>query len=164
MGLTFTLKHRFFSAFRELFVHHHGSLAFRSKLFALVISADSESTLESFMVVKKEALKIYSNDESRANLLVTYTMELVNKIHNGNGLSIDSLVDSIVRELKFAPRYAKKIDIESLKQLLELTNNEDILTYQKNILEFLQNIKDETLNTKKNQIESDEKKLSVEKN
>lgn len=160
MRLSFTLKHHFFSTFREFFVHHHGSLAFRSKVFALVISADDESTLESYMIVKREALKIYSNDESRANLLVTYTMELVNKIHDHNGLSVDSLVDSIVKELKFVPRYAKKIDIESLEPLLELTVDEDVRLYQKNILEFLQNLKDETLNTKQTQIANDEKKLN----
>ena len=52
MRLNFRIKHHFFSAFRELFVHHHGSLEFRAKVFALVIAANEKASVENFIVVK----------------------------------------------------------------------------------------------------------------
>lgn len=54
MRLIFPIKHHFFSAFRELFVHHHGSLEFRAKLFALVIAANEDAKVENYITVKKE--------------------------------------------------------------------------------------------------------------
>lgn len=145
MGLAFTLKHRFFNAFRELFVHHHGSLDFRAKVFALVIAADSNAEDEYYIIVKNIGIKIYENDEDRANLLMLSTEELVKKVHDDNGLYIDTLATNIQKALKRVPRYAKKIDTESLKPLLKLSSDQDTVSYQENILEFLQTLKDETL-------------------
>ena len=159
MRLGFKIKHHFFSAFRELFVHHHGSLEFRAKIFALVIGADKNAMENSYVVIKNYALQIYKNDEDRANLLLLTTKELINKIHENNGLDIDILISNIQKELKIVPRYAKKIDVEPLEALLELTRDADTLSYQENILEFLQTLKDETLYTKKTQIAQDEENL-----
>ena len=157
MRLGFRIKHYFFNAFREFFVHHHGSLEFRSKIFALIIAANEESKDESFIVVKDLGLHIYDGDTDRANLLMISTKELVKKVRENNGLDIDTLVSHIQQELKIVPRYAKKIDIKALRPLLALTYNEDTLSYQENILDFLQNIKDETLHTRKEQINEAEK-------
>ncbi len=148
MGLAFKIKHHFFNAFRELFVHHHGSLSFRAKIFALVIAADENSKEESYILVKDAGMNIYENNEDRANLLMLATKEFVEKVRDNNGLYIDTLVAKIQKELKLMPRYAHKINIEELQPLLEIAPNEDIISYQKNILEFLQNIKDETLDKK----------------
>jgi hypothetical protein len=147
MKLGFRIKHHFYNAFREIFVHHHGSLSFRAKIYALLIAANEKATVDNFIIVKKHALSIYNNDSDRANLLLLSTKELVQKVKDNNGLGIDSLVQSIIHDLKAAPRYAKKIDIEPLQELLTLTYDEDTLAYQNNILEFLQTLKDETLNT-----------------
>jgi hypothetical protein len=145
MRLGFRIKHYFFNAFREIFVHHHGSLEFRAKIFALIIAANNYIKVENYILVKQTALDIYAGDEDRANLLLLSTKELVNKVKNKNGLDIDSLIFSIQKELKIVPRYAKKIDIDSLIPFLDLAEDEDTLAYQKNILEFLQNLKNETL-------------------
>ena len=145
MRLSFRLKHFFFSAFRELFVHHHGSLNFRAKVFALLIGANKKPKVENYILVKDIALNIYNNDSDRANLLMVSTKELVQKIKDNNDLSIDDLVQNIQKELQIVPRYAKKIDIKALTPLLRLTHDEDTLAYQKNILEFLENLKAETL-------------------
>ena len=161
MRLSFRLKHHFFSAFREFFVHHHGSLDFRAKLFALVIAANNDSTVESYVIVKKIGLSIYNGNEERANLLMLTTKEKVNKVKKNNGLDIDLLVNNIQKELKVIPRFAKKIDIEQLKKLLEVSYDEDTLSYQENILEFLENLKNETLKEKKSQIAQDEKILQT---
>lgn len=146
MRLGFRIKHHFFSAFREFFVHHHGSLEFRAKVFALVIAANTDASVENFVVVKDIGMHIYDGDEDRSNLLMLSTKELVQKVRDDNGLDIDLLVISIQKELKIVPRYAKKIDIKALKPLLLLTHDEDTRSYQENILEFLEKLKNETLN------------------
>lgn len=149
MRLSYRLKHHFFSAFREFFVHHHNSLAFRAKIFALVIAADENSMVENYILVKKLALKIYKNDEERAILLMSSTREIVEKIFEGNNLNIDTLVETIKKDLKVVPRYAKKIDIESLRNIVSLTEDLDTAHYQMNILEFLEKLKEETLKNSK---------------
>jgi len=159
MRLSFRIKHHFFSAFRELFVHHHGSLEFRAKIFALIISANQESTVEAYIIVKKYALSIYKDDEERANLLMLTTKELVQKVKDDNGLNFDTLIEHIQKELKIVPRYAKKIDINSLKPLIKLSHDIDTISFQENILEFLQTLKEDTLKTKKTQIEEAEENL-----
>lgn len=148
MRLSFRLKHHFFSAFRELFVHHHGSLEFRAKIFALMIAANNEAKVESYILIKNIGLDLYKEDTDRANLLMLSTKELVKKVKDNNGLNIDALALNIQKELKIVPRYAHKIDIDSLRQLLQFTYDNDTLTYQENILEFLQKLKNETLNNK----------------
>jgi hypothetical protein len=153
------LRNFLLNAFRELFVHHHGSLEFRAKLFALLVAVNEESKEDAYNLIKQIGLAIYQNDEDRANLLVMSTKELVQKVLDDNGLYIDTLVANIQTELRVVPRYAKKIDIDSLAKLLDLTKNPDTLLYQKNILEFLQKLKDETLQNKKNQIAEDEQKV-----
>jgi len=144
MRLGFRIKHYFFNAFRELFVHHHGSLEFRAKLFALVIAANEKIKVENYIAVKENALKIYQDDEDRANLLLLSTKELVNKVKEKNGLDIDALALSIQKELKIIPRYAKKIELEYLSPLLQYSDSEDTQAYQKNILEFLEKLKNNT--------------------
>lgn len=162
MRLSFRLKHHFFSAFRELFVHHHGSLEFRAKVFALVIAANEDFTVDSYVKIKEIGLNIYKDDEERANLLMLTTKEKVDKVKDENGLDIDILISSIQQDLKVVPRYAKKIDIDQLRQLVTMTNDKDTISYQENILEFLENLKDETLETKKVQIAEDEEILEAE--
>ncbi len=142
--LTFRLKHKFFNAFREIFVHHYNSLDFRAKVLALVIAANKNPKVENFILVKELANDIYKDDPDRANLLMLTTKELIDKIQE-HTLSIDTLVENIVNNVKMVPRYAKKIDIEALKRFLELTTDEDTLYYQKNILEFLEKLRKETL-------------------
>jgi len=147
MRLSFRIKHYFFSAFRELIVHHHSSLNFRAKIFALVISANENAKVENYIIVKDIAMNIYNGDTDRSNLLMISTKELVQKVREHNGLDINSLVTSIQQELKIVPRYANKIDIKALSPLLHLTHDADTLSYQENILEFLETIKEETLVT-----------------
>lgn len=142
--LGFRLKHKFFNAFREIFVHHYNSLDFRAKVLALMITANEHPRVENFILVKEIAREIYKEDEDRANLLLLTTKELVEKVKN-NTLSSDKLVESIANNVKLVPRYAKKIDIEALSRFLDLSEDDDTLAYQKNILEFLENIKKETL-------------------
>ena len=164
MRLAFKLKHHFFNAFREIFVHHHGSLEFRAKIFALLIAANDKAEDKSYIIVKDTGLIIYDSDDERANLLMMTTKELVKKVKDNNGLDLDTLISNIQKELRIVPRYAKKIDIESLQPIVALSHDTDTISYQENILEFLQNLKEETLSTKKDQIVEDEEKLLQESN
>jgi hypothetical protein len=145
MKLAFRIKHHFFGAFREFFVHHHGSLEFRAKIFALLIAANKKPKVENFILVKELATKIYKEDEDRANLLLLTTKELVEKVKKQNSLDLDLLVATIQKELKIVPRYAKKIDTQSLRNFLLYSTDEDTLAYQENIIEFLEKLKEETL-------------------
>lgn len=155
----FKIKNHFFSAFRELFVHHHGSLEFRAKIFALIISANEDVKPESYEIVKDIGMEIYKNDEDRANLLMLSTKELVKKVKEDNGLDIDTLVANIQKELRMTPRYAKKIDVDLLRPLLNLSHDQDTISYQENIIEFLNAAKEETLHDKKSQIAKDEENI-----
>ena len=159
MRFSFRIKHHFFSAFREFFVHHHGSLEFRAKVFALLIAANEDATADSYVIIKEIGLNIYKDDEDRANLLMLTTKEKVNKVKEDNGLDIDILIASIQKDLKIVPRYAKKINLDELNKLIPLSYDKDTISYQENILEFLQNLKDETLKSKKNEIDKEEKNL-----
>jgi len=143
MRLSFRIKHHFFSAFREFFVHHHGSLEFRAKLFALMIAVDQDATLQHFILTKQLAQEIYKDDEDRATLLMLTTKELVQKVKENNGLDVDKLIANIQKNLKIVPRYHKKIDTNLLKRFLELTTDKDTLSYQENIISFLDNLKEE---------------------
>ena len=149
MKLSFRIKHHFFSAFREIFVHHHGSLEFRAKVFALLIAANDKPKVENYVLVKELATNIYKEDEDRANLLLLTTKELVSKVKRDNGLDLDLLVTTIQKELKIVPRYVKKIDLQDLQRFLTLSSDEDTLHYQQNILEFLEKLKEETLQNSK---------------
>ena len=160
MRLSFRIKHHFFSAFRELFVYNHSSLEFRAKIFALLIATNESSSVEAYIVVKKAGNKIYKNNEERADLLMISTKELVNKVKENNGLYVDTLISNIQKELRAIPRYAKKIDIELLKPIIALSHDEDTIIYQKNILNFLRDIKEEILHEKKSQIAQEEKELA----
>jgi len=159
MKLSFRIKHFLFSAFRELFVHNHSSLEFRAKIFALIIAVNEDSTVESYIQVKIIGRSIYGDDMERVDLLMLSTKELVQKVRDNNGLTVDTLITNIQKELKYVPRYAKKIDIEPLRSIVALSYDEDTIDYQNNILEFLQTLKNETINTKKSQIEKDEQNL-----
>lgn len=159
MRLSFRIKQHFLNAFREIFVHHHGALEFRSKVFALVLAANEEVESNVYDLIKTFGMKIYKNDEDRADLLMMTTKELVEKVIEDNGLDIDTLVSHIQQELRIVPRYARKIDIETLKILLDFSDDQDTISYQENIIEFLESLKEETLHTKKTQIAEAEKDL-----
>ncbi|ABB44667.1 hypothetical protein Suden_1390 [Sulfurimonas denitrificans DSM 1251] len=155
----FKIKNHFFNAFRELFVHHHGSLDFRAKIFALIILANDEIKPDNYTIVKNIGMSIYKNDEERANLLLLSTKEVVSRVKEHNSLDIDTLIANIQKELKLTPRYAKKIDVDSLEALLNISHNSDTLAYQKSMVAFLKSIKEETLSEKKSQIAQDEENI-----
>jgi UDP-N-acetyl-D-mannosaminuronate dehydrogenase len=156
MNLIYRIKHHFFRAFREFFVHNHSSLEFRAKLFALIIAVNEEINDDNYILVKKLSMITYKNDEQRAELLTLSTKEVVEKLRESKEINIDTLITSIQKELRKIPRYAKKIEVDKLREFLQYTYDKDTLDYQENILEFLEKLKVETLEKRKKHIELDE--------
>ena len=140
MALGYKFKHYLFNAFRELFIYHHSSLEFRAKLFALVIAANEHSEACDYNTVKSIGMAIY-NDEDRSNTLTLTTQEFVEKIRQSSGIDVDTLIHDIVQELKVIPRYAKKIDVDQLRQLISCNDDPDTVSYQKSIIAFLERLK-----------------------
>lgn len=143
--MKYSIKRFLFSSFRELFIHHHSSLEFRAKLIAVVISADEDYDISELDNVKQISLEIYKDDNDRAEALQVTTQEYVEKVRSNNGLDIDSLIFDIVKELKTVPRYAKKIDVDYLENLIEYAHDPDTITYQLRIVEMLGRLKKEYL-------------------
>ena len=141
MGILSTVKRKIVNTFRELLIYHHNSLEFRAKLFALIIAVNGQGSDEIFEYVREAGMAIY-NDEARADALLLTTQEIIAKVHNDNGLDEDLLVNDIVKDLHNISRFRKKINTQQLRELLKFTEDEDIKSYQENILEFLDNAKE----------------------
>jgi len=145
MKFFFKLKHYLYTGLREVFIYHHNSLEFRAKVFALIIAANNNPQECEYNIVHEAGMQIYK-DKERVNLLLLTTREYVNKVHQKYGLNIDDLVEDIQNELKQVPRYAHKINIQSLHPLVECSIDEDTSSYQLRMLEFLENLKEEYTN------------------
>jgi len=131
------LKHHILRGFREIFIHHHSSMEFRAKLFALVISPNENYDECVTEVLKHNASLIYE-DQTRSEALVNLTNEYLTKVNSPNGLGVDELIADIQRDLKEYRRFATKIDISLLLPLQQCTEDEDDALYQNRILEFLE--------------------------
>lgn len=130
--------------FREFLVHHHSSLEYRAKILTLMVSANGEICECEKQKLKEIAHTIYGDDLERAELLVDTVYEYHTKISTNNGLDFEHLIQLVVKETKQVKRFASKIDIALLRQLHECIDDEDDALFQERILEFLQNLIDES--------------------
>ena len=138
-----TFKRNVMKMFREVLVYHHSSLEYRAKILTLMISANGEICECEKQKLKEIAYSIYGNDQDRAELLIDAVNEYHTKIITNNGLDFEHLVQLVQKETKEVKRFCEKIDMELLMQLHECMDNEEDILFQKRILEFLQNLKDE---------------------
>ena len=138
-----TFKRNVMKMFREFLVYHHSSLEYRAKILTLMISANGEICECEKQKLKEIAYNIYGNDQDRAELLIDAVNEYHTKIITNNGLDFEHLVQQVQKETKEVKRFCEKIDMELLMQLHECMDNEEDILFQKRILEFLQNLKDE---------------------
>ena len=129
--------------FRELLVYHHNSLEYRAKILTLMISANGEICECEKQKLKEIAHSIYGDDQDRAELLIDAVNEYHTKIITNNGLDFEHLIQLVQRETREVKRFCEKIDMELLMQLHECMDNEEDILFQKRILEFLENLKDE---------------------
>jgi len=138
-----TFKRNIMKMFREFLVYHHSSLEYRAKILTLMISANGEICECEKQKLKEIAYSIYADDQDRAELLIDAVLEYHTKIITNNGLDFEHLIQQVQRETKEVKRFCEKIDMELLMQLHECMDNEEDILFQKRILEFLQNLKDE---------------------
>ncbi|RRS30075.1 MAG: hypothetical protein P794_08950 [Epsilonproteobacteria bacterium (ex Lamellibrachia satsuma)] len=138
-------KRKVIKMFREFLVYHNSSLEFRAKILTLMVSSNGEIDECEKQKLKEIAHNIYHDDQERADLLIDTVNEYHNKIITKNGLDFEHLIMIVERETKQVKRFAQKIDMDMLMQLHECLPEEDEeeILYQKRILEFLQNLKDE---------------------
>ena len=131
--------------FREFLVYHHSSLEYRAKLLTLMVSSNGEIDECEKQKLKEIAHSIYDDNIERAEVLIDTVNEYHNKIITNNGLNFQHLIELVEHETKTVPRFVKKIDMDMLRVLHECIDDEDEenILFQKHILEFLQNLKDE---------------------
>ena len=131
--------------FREFLVYHHSSLEYRAKLLTLMVSSNGEIDECEKQKLKEIAHSIYDDNIERAEVLIDTVNEYHNKIITNNGLNFQHLIELVEHETKTVPRFVKKIDMDMLRVLHECVDDEDEenILFQKHILEFLQNLKDE---------------------
>ena len=138
-------KRNFMKMFREFLVYHHSSLEFRAKIITLMISSNGEISECEKQKLKEIAYSIYADDEERAELLIGTVNEYHTKIITNNGLDFEHLIQLVARDVRQVKRFHEKIDIDLLLQLHDCIceDDEEDQLFQKRILEFLQNLKDE---------------------
>jgi len=138
-----TFKRNVMKMFREVLVYHHSSLEYRAKILTLMISANGEICECEKQKLKEIAYSIYGDDQDRAELLIDTVNEYHTKIITNNGLDFEHLIQQVQKETKEVKRFCEKIDMGMLMQLHECMDNEEDILFQKRILEFLENLKDE---------------------
>jgi len=140
-----SLKRAVKKMFREFLVYHHSSLEYRAKILTLIVSANGEICECEKQKLKEIAYSIYGNDMERAELLVDTVKEYHKKIITNNGLDFEHLVQLVLKETKEVKRFADKIDMKLLHEFDECVDEEDEeeVLFKQNLLEFLQNLKDE---------------------
>ena len=139
------VKRAIVKMFREFLVHHHSSLEYRAKILTLIVSANGEICECEKQKLKEIAYNVYGNDDERAELLLDTIYEYQKKILTNNGLDFEHLIHLVEKETKSVKRFAEKINMEHLHMLHKCVDDdseEDIL-FQRNILEFMQTLKDE---------------------
>jgi len=131
--------------FREFLVYHHSSVEYRAKIFTLMISANGEMCECEKQKLKEIAYSIYKDDEDRAEVLIDTVFEYHEKIITDNGLDFEHLIELVMKETKEMKRFAKKIDMGLLKQLMECTDeeSEEEMIFQERVFEFLGELKNE---------------------
>lgn len=131
--------------FREFLVYHHGSVEYRAKIFTLMISANGKMCECEKQKLKEIAFSIYNKDTDRAELLLDTVHEYHDKIITENGLNFEHLIQLVMKETREVKRFAQKIDISLLRQLMECTDeeSEEEMIFQERVLEFLEDLKNE---------------------
>ncbi len=136
-----SIKRNFKKMFRELLVYHHSSLEYRAKILTLMVSANGEISPCEEERLSTIAHAIYGEENDRAELLIATVQEYHTKIITNNGLDFEHLIQLVAKETREVKRFAQKIDIPQLMQLHHCMEGEENILFQKRILEFLEQLK-----------------------
>jgi len=141
-----SLKRNVIKMFREVLVYHSKSLEYRAKILTLMVTSDGKISECEHQKLEEIADSIYSDDKQRANLLVDTVYEYHNKIIHDNGLGYQHLIQIVSKETRETKRFCKKIDKDILLKLhdcMQESKNEDEILFQKRVMEFLLELKNE---------------------
>jgi len=138
-----TIKRNIMRMFREYLVYHHSSMEYRAKILTLMVSSNDEICDCEREKLQEIASKTYGDDIDRVVLLIETVLEYHNKIVTNNGLDFEHLIQIVARETKEVKRFANKIDMKLLLELHKCMIKEEDILFQRRILEFLQELKDE---------------------
>jgi len=108
-----------------------------------MVSANGEICECEKQKLKEIAYSIYTQDQERAELLIDTVIEYHTKIITDNGLDFEHLIQIVERETKEVKRFADKIDIPLLMRLHKCMETKEDVLFQKRILEFLEQLKEE---------------------
>jgi len=141
-----SLKRNVIKMFREVLVYHSKSLEYRAKVLTLMVTSDGKISECEHKKLEEIANEIYSDDKQRANLLIDTVYEYHNKIIHDNGLGYQHLIQLVAKETKETKRFCKKIDKDillRLHQCIEDSGDEEETLFQKRVMEFLLDLKNE---------------------
>jgi len=137
------LKFKLLNMFREFLVYHSSSLEFRAELILLMIMSDGKIEPCEEEIIKEISEEIYSEDKDRARLLSETIHEFHDKIITKNGLEYTDLITKISNDIKRAPRFTNKINIEHLRRFRTCLKDEENQIFHDRIISFLQGLKEE---------------------
>jgi hypothetical protein len=139
-----SLKHKLLNMFREIILHHSDSLAFRAKLLTLLVVGNGD-TINACEEEKLQqiAQAMYPEDYDRAQVLIEAVHEFYDKITENNNLVYDSLIGSIIKDVRKTPRFVAKIEPELFATLAECIDDEDERIFHERILTFFRDLKEE---------------------
>ncbi len=137
------LKFKLLNMFREFLVYHSSSLEFRAELILLMVMSDGKIEACEEDTIKEISEEIYGSDKDRARLLSETIHEFHEKIITNNGLEYTDLITKISNDIKRAPRFAEKINLEHLGRFRACLTEEEDLIFHDRIIDFLKGLKEE---------------------
>jgi hypothetical protein len=132
---------KFVYAFREFLLHHHDSLEFRAKLYTVPIVANPDGGECEMEKIERISREIYPNSRHRRGALLLIVREYMEKVHEPNGLGIDELIINIEKDLIRKKRFARKIHLEHIEDLIQCTKEKHSIIYQERILTLFSKLK-----------------------
>ncbi len=139
-----SLKHKLINMFREVLLYHSDSLAFRARLFTLLVlgNGDKINACEEAKL-REVAHTLYPDDHDRAEVLLEAVHEFYDKVTENNNLVYDSLIKRIADDVKNTPRYTRKIDTKLFATFKECIDDEEERIFHDRIITFLNDLKEE---------------------
>jgi len=137
------IRRKIKKVFRELLLYHNNSLEYRAKVLTLVVAVNGKITKCEEELLYKTACDIYDNDEERSEILVEAVKEYFDKIKTDNGLDFEDLIFQVEKETKEVKRFVSKIDIETLLKFQNCIEEEEDIIYQKRVIAYLADLKEQ---------------------
>lgn len=131
-----SLRVKFLSFFRELFLYNSSSLEFRAKIYAAILLPKEQVGDKDYKILKEIADEIYPKQSLRAELLVNITKEYIFRVNTYKEYTLDRLLKDIDFDLKHNKKFIQKINFQRLRRLISAESQGYALVQQR-VYEFL---------------------------